>query len=508
MLWNAADVQGHHAAIVEPVGTTTYAALRARAGRIAHVLSTCGVQPGDRVAILIDRGAEAAAAYFGALAVGAIAVIVNERLRPRQVEYILRRASVRVLLTRRTLLAEHQRDLNTDTAIVDLASVSAIDAPWVPVPAGEKGLAQIIFTSGSSGLPKGVVFSHRALTAAIDAIVAYLGLERDERIMSLLPFSSVYGLNQLLCAIRTGSSLVVATSPLPARIAVEAQEQKVTVLAAVPPLWLQLLATPAFRDVRIPSLRVAQNAGGHLPVEAVRQLRASQPHARLFLQYGMTETFRSTYLTPEEVDAHPDSMGREIPGGSIAVVDDDGTVCGPGEIGELVFRGPTVAEGYWDDPEQTARTFRSDPTCADAGNGASAVYSGDLVRRDAEGRLYYVGRRDRMIKSLGFRIGPDEIVDVLYASNEILEAAIATEPDVVRGERIVAYAVLRPDGSAERLKQFARLELPRHMQPSRIELRPALPRLPSGKYDLHVLRSPVTRDACAVDVLRSVAIQP
>ena len=486
MLWRAAEKSASSIALVEPLrGTTTYEALRDRASAVAHALADRGVGSGDRVAVLAERGAEAAAAYFGTLAAGAVAVVINERLRPRQVEYVLGRAGVRVLLTATEMLAQHQRDLQSDAQVVELASIPP-HAGWTPVARVAADQAQIIFTSGSSGLPKGVVFSHGAMTVAIDTVVNYLGLAADDRIMSLLPFSSVYGLNQLLCAVRCMATLVISLTPVPHQILLEARTHEATVLAAVPPLWLQLLATPSFRSAPVESLRTLQNAGGHLPVAAVRQVRLALPNARLFLQYGMTETFRSTFLDPSEVDAHPDSMGRPVPGAMIAVVGADGARCGPGEVGELVFAGPTVADGYWDAPEQTAATFRADPF--DAAGGARVVFSGDLVRYDEDGRLYYVSRRDRLIKSLGFRIGPDEIVDVLHASGEIREAAIATEPDVVRGERIIAYVVLAADGSLPRLQQFCRTELPRHMQPARIEECAVIPRLPSGKYDLDALR--------------------
>ena len=486
VLWNAAAIAGDRPALVVGGEVTTYAVLRNRAASVAASLVERGVEPGDRVAILADRGLDSVASYFGALAAGAVAVIVNERLRPRQVEHVLDKSGARVLLATTRLLTEHQRELNTQAAIVDIATIEDLGTYWHPRSPGDRGLAQIIFTSGSTGLPKGVVFSHRAVLSAIEMVVGYQELRSDERILSLLPFSSVYGLNQLLCAVWTTSTLVISISSLPATIVEEAREQRVTVISGVPPLWLQLLATPTFGRARIESLRVLQNAGGHLPVEAVRQLRALQPHARLFLQYGMTETFRSTFLAPEEVDSHPDSMGRAVPGADIWVIADDGHLCAPGEVGELVFSGPTMSDGYWEEPVLTATIFRQLPEGID-GSGR-VVYSGDMVRRDAEGRLYYVSRRDRMIKSLGFRIGPDEIVDVLYASGDILEVAISTEPDRVRGERIIAYVSLRPDGSLEHLEEFARMELPRHMQPARIEVRGALPRLASGKYDLDTMR--------------------
>ena len=491
LLWSATESGGDRVAVIETDRTTTYAALRDRASAVAHALHALGVAPGDRIGVLAERGAEAAAAYFGALAVGAVVTIINERLRPRQVEYVLGRCRARVLLTTAGMLSQHQRDLECEAKIIDLADITACPG-WEPVPRAAKDIAQIIFTSGSSGMPKGVVFSHGAMRSAVDMVVSYLGLVPDDRLMSLLPFSSVYGLNQLLCAMHRSAAVVVSLSPVPNQILVDARAHGATVLAAVPPLWLQLLAMPAFRSAPIESLRVLQNAGGHLPVEAVRQLRRAQPDARLFLQYGMTETFRSTFLDPDEVDAHPDSMGRAVPGATIVVVGPDGEPCAPGEVGELVFMGPTLAEGYWEDPEQTAATFRRHTSGSGPQDvGARAVFSGDLVRCDEEGRFYYVSRRDRLIKSLGFRIGPDEIVDVLYASGEIREAAIGTEPDKVRGERIVAYVALTPDGSFERLQQFCRAELPRHMQPARIEVCPSLPRLPSGKYDLDAMRKGV-----------------
>jgi acyl-CoA synthetase (AMP-forming)/AMP-acid ligase II len=503
LLWNAAAIAGDRPAIVAAGEITTYAALRGRAASVAAALADRGVAPGDRVAILADRGVDAVAAYFGALAAGAIVTIINERLRPRQVEYVLERSGARVLLTSRVLLAEHQRELATSAAVIEIAAIAPLGTHWHPRAPGDRGLAQIIFTSGSTGLPKGVVFSHRAMLSAIDMVVAYLGLRDDERILSLLPFSSVYGLNQLLCAVSTTSTLVISTSSLPATILADAREQRVTVMSAVPPLWLQLLATPAGR-LPLESLRVLQNAGGHLPVEAVRQLRAAHPGARLFLQYGMTETFRSTFLAPEEVDLHPDSMGRPVPGASIWIVADDGHLCAADEVGELVFRGPTMSEGYWEDEVLTATVFRSPPE--GIGGEGPVVFSGDMVRRDEDGRLFYVSRRDRMIKSLGFRIGPDEIVDVLYASGDILEAAIATEPDSIRGERIVAYVALRPEGSLPHLEQFAKLELPRHMQPARIEVRGALPRLASGKYDMETLRGVVAAPRAASTPRRQLTI--
>jgi acyl-CoA synthetase (AMP-forming)/AMP-acid ligase II len=323
----------------------------------------------------------------------------------------------------------------------------------------------------------------------MSVVTGYLGIRPDDRIASILPFSFVYGMSQVLCAVGTGAALAIERSPLPQQLAANLRTLDVTVLAAVPPLWIRMLDVPAFRDAPLPSLRIVTNAGGHLPVETVHALRRAQPQAQLYLMYGLTEVLRSTYLPPEEVDRRPNSMGRAIPGAEVLVLREDQTPCDPGETGELVHGGPTVTLGYWQDPEATDRTYRPHPL-RQVPNGTRVVFSGDLVRRDEAGLLYYVGRRDRLIKSLGYRVSPEEIGDVIHGSNEVVDVVVTGEPDPVRGEQIVAHVVLRPGGSLERLKRYCGTELPRHMQPGRYELRDVMPRLPNGKYDLVALRQP------------------
>ena len=304
----------------------------------------------------------------------------------------------------------------------------------------------------------------------------------------LLPFSGVYGLNQLICSVATGGTLVIESSPLPQEIVRAIREQQISMLVAVPPLWGSLLRVADFTRAPITSLRILQNAGGHLPVPLMQRLRGLQPYARLFLQYGMTEMFRSTFLAPEEVDARPDSMGKAIPGAEVMVLREYGRGCGVDEVGELVHGGPTVALGYWADPEGTDRVFRSNPLGQPGRPGSErVVFSGDMVRRDAEGYLHFVSRRDRLIKTLGYRVGPDEVPDVLYASGEMAEGAVTTEPDDLRGERIIAHVVLAPDGSVDRLRAYAPAELPPYLQPVRYEARLRMPRLASGKHDIEAL---------------------
>ena len=492
LLWRAADEHPAAEAIAERDTSATFGELRDRAAAIAESLTACGVAAGDRVALLQERSADAAASIFGIVALGAIAVCINDRLRPRQMEHMLRDSDARALVTTTEMLARLSRPIEADTTVVDLAGVGTAPArAFRPVARAGGDIAQIMYTSGSTGLPKGVCLTHAGLAAGVEIVSTYLDQQSSDRVASLLSFSSVYGLNQLLCSVRCGSTLVIETSPVAHRVVTTLLEQRVTIAAAVPPLWTQLLSVPSFRQP-IESLRLLQNAGGHLPVPITRQLRVSQPQAQLFLQYGMTETFRSTFLPPDEVDRRPDCMGLPMPGTEILVLRDDLTECAPGEIGELVHRGPTIATGYWNDPAATARVFRPNPLRPPgASDSERVVFSGDLVRRDAEGYLYYVSRRDRLIKTLGFRVGPDEIADVLLSSREISECVVTTEPDAQRGEAIVAFVVLAPGGSLTRLQRFARLELPNHMQPTRIAALETMPRLASGKYDLAALREPM-----------------
>lgn len=484
----ARRVGGRRPALVERAAATSYPDLLRLASGVAKGVRATDLRPDDRAAIFLERGPAAAAAYYGVLATGGVAVIVNETLRPRQIEHILEHSGARLLLTSETLLERLARPLSTRCTTLLVDELGAADE-WAPVRRVSDDPAQIIYTSGSTGKPKGVCVSHGNLGAGIRSVTSYLGLRPADRLASLLPFSFDYGLSQLLCSVQRGATLIVERSPLPQQIVRSLDDLGATVLAGVPPLWHRLLAVSRFVERPIPTLRVFTNTGGHLPVPEVRRLREAYPDTELYLMYGLTEAFRSTYLPPSEVDRRPGSIGKAIPGAEILVLDDDLRPCAPGQTGQLVHRGPTVALGYWDDPEASARRFRPNPVRAPGTPDAErVVFSGDLVRRDSDGFLYFLGRSDAMIKTLGFRVGPDEVATVLHESGEVLEAVVSGEPDPARGERIVAFVVLRPEGSLERLRRFAEAELPRHMQPARYEPRASLPTTSSGKHDVSAVR--------------------
>jgi amino acid adenylation domain-containing protein len=487
-LLRTAAICPERCAVQDGEDLTDFAAFARRARTIATALTQAGVGPGERVGLYLRRDAGAAAAFFGVLAAGAVAVVINETLRPRQIAYIVAHVDARVVITSESLLKRLGRPLEVAARLLDVDDLLNGDPPAeesLPVVARvDADVAQIIFTSGSTGLPKGVTLSHGNLWAGARSVVAYLGIRADDKLASLLPFSFDYGLNQLLCCVATGATLVIERSVVPQRIVQALRKAQVTVLAAVPPLWLQLLGVDDFVARPLPALRIMTNTGGHLPKEAVRQLRHAQPHAELVLMYGLTEAFRSCFLAPDRVDRKPGSVGGAIPGAEVLLLNEQLQPCAPGETGQLVHRGPTVAMGYWNDPEATARRFRPNPLLPPgAPEVERVVFSGDYMYRDEEGDLYFVGRQDTLIKTLGYRVSPDEVVDAMYASGEILEAVVTSEPDPERGSRIIAYVVLREGGQLDRLQSHAARELPRYMQPSRIEARPSLPRTASGKHD-------------------------
>lgn len=482
---------GDRPALVFKGQPTSFNDLSRRAGAIAAALRESGVGPGSRCGVLIRDPADAAAAFFAVLATGAVGMNVNELYRPRQVEYVLQHSGANTFITSDDFLESQPRKIESSARVLSVTAIG--DGRPLEITSVAPGAeAQITYTSASTGLPKGVLMSHSALWAGVRIVAAYLGLQRSDRIASLLPFSFVYGFNQLTTALYTGALLVVDRSTLAPEIVETLRREQVTVIAGVPPLWAQLMSVRTFRDEPLEDLRIMTCAGGRLPPPAVKELRRAQPQARLYLMYGLTEVFRSTYLPWEEVDAHPDSMGRAIPESVVYVVRDDGSLADAGEVGELVHGGPTVGIGYLGDADATSRVFKPNPFLKPGESGPDRiVFSGDLVRRDSEGRLYYVSRRDRMIKTLGFRVSPDEITDVIRASDDVADAAIVTEPDPVRGEKIVACVVLKEGGSLEKLTKFCKMELPRHMQPARYVVLDAIPRNASGKHDIPTLKQQV-----------------
>jgi acyl-CoA ligase (AMP-forming) (exosortase A-associated) len=344
----------------------------------------------------------------------------------------------------------------------------------------------LLYTSGSTGRPKGVMLSHANMWLGAVAVADYLRLEREDRVLAVLPLSFDYGQNQLLSAWAAGAS-VVPLDYLAARDVIRAVERhRISTLAGVPPLWVQLIEAPWPAEAAL-SLRRLTNSGGKLPPSVIRRMRELFPAADIYSMYGLTEAFRSTYLEPALLDDHPDSMGSAIPFAEIMIVDAGG---GDAAEGELVHAGPLVAKGYWQDPARTAERFK--PAPASSIYGGMAVWSGDRVRRDEEGLLYFVGREDGMIKTSGNRVSPTEVEEAALASGLVAEAVALGYPDARLGEGIAL--VVRPDrrGEEEALRAFLKRQLPNFMQPGPILWRDELPRSPNGKLDRVALKAELT----------------
>lgn len=492
--------------------TVTYAQAWAMASAAAGQLRSIGVGRGDRVAIYLDKRIETVAAIFAVSAAGAMFVPINHVLKPLQVGHILADSGARILITSGDRLAQlagtlHEHTQVTDAVIVgrrpvedpedgprvhDWADGQGADAGARRTPVIDVDPAAILYTSGSTGRPKGVVLSHRNLIVGAESVSTYLENSAEDVILSVLPLSFDAGLSQVTTAFAVGAHVILMNYLLPRDVPRICERFGVTGLTCVPPLWLQLADVP-WPDAAAARLRYFANTGGRMPRATLARLREIFTGASPYLMYGLTEAFRSTYLDPGEVDRRPDSIGKAIPNAEILVLRADGTSCDPGEAGELVHRGALVTLGYWNDPVRTDERYRAVRRPEQDWRAPEmAVWSGDTVVADEEGFLYFVGRKDEMIKTSGYRVSPTEIEEAAYSSGLVRDAVAFGVDDPALGQRIVLVvtpvaAELDQDAVLAALRQ----QLPLYMVPSRIEERGELPRSPNGKFDRNRIRSEV-----------------
>jgi len=493
----------------------SYAELGGAIERFASGLLGLGVRRADRIAIYLEKRFEAVVASFGAAAAGAVFVPVNPLLRPDQVAYILQDCDVRVLITspeRLALLGEViercpslQYVVCTGPPPSDASlgrRVGLHEWPGFMLAPARNGwrvidtdMTAILYTSGSTGKPKGVVLSHRNMVAGAKSVASYLENDASDTLLAALPLSFDAGFSQLTTGFHAGAKVVLLDYLLARDVLKALDRERVTGLTAVPPLYIQLAQSewPAGCGR---SLRYFANTGGRMPRETLGILRQRMPGARPFLMYGLTEAFRSTYLPPEEVDRRPDSIGKAIPEAEILVLRDDGSECAPDEPGELVHRGALVGLGYWNDGAKTAERYR--PLPEGVGGRESglqlqemAVFSGDTVRRDAQGFFYFIGRRDEMIKTSGYRVSPTEVEEVIYSTGMVGECAAFGVEHPTLGQAIQVIAT--PSSSQGALDTAAllgqcRARMPAYMVPAAITSTTAsLPRNPNGKIDRRCL---------------------
>jgi amino acid adenylation domain-containing protein len=479
-----------------------YCDIETRCNRLAHAMLERGLRPGDRVAIWLENSPEVVIALFAALKAGAVFLVLNSTTKAEKIEYVLNNCRARALVTDRRRARSFQEHwsavphleiawITGESEMMDaqltsksLASLSQdFQNPALPASPPEKhaidvDLAALIYTSGSAGVPKGVMMTHLSMISAATSITTYLESTSDDIVLNFLPLSFDYGLYQVLMAFKVGATLLLERSfTFPHPVLEAAARERITGLPIVPTVAALLLQMDVGR-YDLSSLRYVTSTGAALPAEHIRRLREMFPQARIFSMYGLTECKRVSYLPPDQIDTRPTSVGRGMPNEEVYVVDEDGKRTGPGVIGELVVRGSNVMKGYWEDPVETAKRLRPGKYPWE-----QFLYTGDLFKTDSEGYLYFVGRKDDIIKSRDEKVSPKEVEDVLYRLDGVGEAAVVGVPDPILGQAVKAYITRRAGSNitesdvlrhcAQRLEDF--------MVPKTVEFRDYLPRTATGK---------------------------
>jgi acyl-CoA ligase (AMP-forming) (exosortase A-associated) len=508
-----AKAAGERTALIHKKLHYSYADLQAQIALVSNGLLSAGIEAGQRVAIYLPKQPHTVFAIYGTSLAGASFVPINPLLKAAQVAYILAHCGVKVLITstqRLNLLTDVLKDCpNLHTLVVCEDSVPQqvgkqrvlswpeFADPQSGLPAHRRidtDMAAILYTSGSTGSPKGVVLSHRNIVAGANSVASYLENTQSDTLLAVLPLSFDAGLSQLTTAFSVAASVVLMDYLLPRDVIRAVVHNAITGLAAVPVLWNQLAALEWPKEA-VQSLRYITNTGGAMPVATTAAIQKCLPDTEVFLMYGLTEAFRSTFLSPEQITLRPNSIGKAIPNAEILVINEQGLECQPNEPGELVHRGSLVAMGYWNDVDKTNERFRPAPgQFSELPIAELAVWSGDRVRKDEEGYLYFVSRQDEMIKTSGYRVSPTEVEEVAYSSNLVSVAAALGLPHPSLGQAIllvVTAAEKDTDLNAliESLLVHCRCELPNYMVPLTIVHRDSLPCNQNGKIDRKLLSS-------------------
>ena len=508
LLENSAEAYPAKICLVHKSRSFSFCDLNEKTNQLAHLLMKHGIHKGDRVGIHLEKSIEEVMATFAITKAGGVFVNLNQALKIKQISHILNDCSVKCIITSDKLIGNFAPDQLPDSldrlvvfgkkpafslgnaAILSDDEIGEGKKTNPCMGMDENDLAAILYTSGSTGLPKGVMLTHKNIVVGALSVSTYLHNTRDDIILSLLPFSFDYGLNQLMTAFRAGAKVILKAYNMFVNDIVDIIiREKVTGLAAIPTMWMQLLQAKNISSSDFKDLRYITNSGGKIPVEYVKQLRAVFPYTKIYLMYGFTESFRCTYLDPDQVDRRPDSIGKTIPYSECFVVNEQGRECGAGEVGELIQRGPLVSMGYWGMPEESAKKIKPNPLTGDPGD--LVCYSGDYVKKDEEGYLYFIERKDEMIKCSGHRISPTEIEQLMYENEHIKEAVALGVPDELLGQTIKLVVVLKEQGSLTQkdLLNYCKNNLPSYMQPAVVQFLVQMPYLSNGKIDRSALKT-------------------
>jgi len=515
LVQNSQKQYPNHIALEHKTTQLSYIELQTKIEQLSQFLLSLGVSSqknnSERVAIYLGKTIESVISFFAVSASGYIFVPINPYLKSKQVEHILNDCTPKILITSSPRLSQLLSSSQTLTTIEHIILVDQAKKPldiniqyhyWSVIFENTKhsqkklikqdkiidsDTVAILYTSGSTGKAKGVMLSHKNLICGAQSVSSYLNNHDQDKILAVLPFSFDYGLSQLTTAFYSGACIVLLEYLLPRDVIKAIVKYQITGLAAVPPLWIQL-AKLNWPEEAIKTLRYFTNSGGVMPTKTLQQLRQALPSTLPYLMYGLTEAFRSTYLDPKMIDKCPNSIGKAIPNTEILIVKKDGKLCDANEIGELVHRGPLVAKGYWNNKIATDKIFRSiDHTVGQQSAHEIAVWSGDLVKKDTDGFLYFVERNDEMIKTSGYRISPTEIEEVFLQHEKIVNAIAIGIPHTELGQTIFMCCTVNSDISVDQLKKYAKQYLPGFMCPQEIIIVTELPQTANGKIDRQAL---------------------
>jgi long-chain acyl-CoA synthetase len=469
-------------AVVTKERTLTYGELDGLANGFAARLRDSGVERGDRVAIVLPNCAEAAIAIYGVLRAGAAFSPVNATIKRDKLAHVLADSGAAAVVCddERAQVVSEATAVSGGIPVLTEVESDGAGRGELPGPVSVD-LAAVIYTSGSTGDPKGVTLTHGNMTFAADSIVEYLGMQQSDRVLCVLPLSFDYGLYQLLMSVRVGATLVLERGfAFPGRVVQLLEEERVTGLPCVPTVFHVLLSLRGLTEREFPHLRYLTNTAAVLPAATIEAIRRTFPNARLFSMYGLTECKRATYLPPEELEKRPTSVGIPIPGTEAWIEDEDGNVLRPGEVGELMIRGGHVMQGYWNDPEMTAERLRPGRWPWER-----VLVTGDLFRADEDGFLYFVGRRDDLIKSGGEKVVPREIEEVLHSAPGVREAAVVGVPDRLLGQAVHAHVSPEPGAELDvaELRRYCTDRLEDYKVPRHVTVHDELPRTGNGKVD-------------------------
>lgn len=475
--------------IIDPDRSWTYSQIGKEVDRLHHFLVSQGIGQGDRVVVQLRKGMREVVAMLAVTKAGGVFVNVSTSWTVAQILYVIADCTPRFAILEKSVV-DAVRVANPTLNIVSNGHHQAV-MTWDALPSSEAlqalsveedDLAAIIYTSGSTGKPKGVMLSHRNIVCGAKSVASYLELTSNDRVLSVLPYCFDYGLNQLITMMLTGGAIVHQPLTMPTEILKFLEQYEITGFAAVPPLWIQLVRLLEGTGRTLPKLRYITNSGGKIPMHTLERIPAVLPDTQVFLMYGLTEAFRSTYLPPHKFTQKMGAIGQAIPDNHVFVIKEGVGIAGPGEQGELVHWGPLISQGYWNQPDATAEKIKPCPELATVLGDQPVVYSGDIVKVDEDGDLWFVARRDALIKCSGFRISPEEIEDYVYQSGIVKDVvAFGVEEDVL-GQSVHIAVTLMSDATREALMAHCRRTMPSYMVPSKIHVwDKAMPLTASGK---------------------------